>query len=334
MRRIAALLVLPLLVLTGCGSGGGSKASSSTSPSAPPAATGSASAEPVPTPVPSASPMPTVSGAAGAKADITVPAGKPSGKFVVSTVTEGSGPTVAKSDWVTINYSAKDWTTGKEVPSSYDKGQKPQLYQAGSGQLIPAFDSTVVGRKVGSRVLVVAPPAAAFGSKGSTALGVGPSDTLIFVVDILHAVPQDTVLSGASIPPPAGMPQVKDNGKKAATITIPKGEAAPKALRTAVLIKGTGPKVTSGQTIVAQYTGALWSNGHIFDSSWEHGGATAFQIGAGAVIEGWDKGLVGQTVGSRVLLVIPPSLGYKDQAQGSIPANSTLVFVIDILEAV
>ncbi|WP_377268355.1 FKBP-type peptidyl-prolyl cis-trans isomerase [Peterkaempfera sp. SMS 1(5)a] len=328
VRPFAALLVLPLLVITGCSSDGGSKTPSSPSPSA------SASAQPVPTPVSSASPMPTVSGTAGQKADITIPSGRPSGKFVVSTVTEGTGAVVRTSDWVTIDYSAKDWTTGKTVPSSYDKGQKPQLYQAGTGQLIPAFDSSVVGRKVGSRVLVVAPPAAAFGSKGSTALGVGPDDTLVFVVDILQSVPQDTVLTGHSIPPPAGMPQVKDNGKKAATITVPKGQAPPTTLKSAVLIKGNGPKVTSGQTIVAQYTGALWSTGQNFDSSWDHGGATAFQIGTGNVIKGWDQGLVGQTVGSRVLLVIPPSLGYGDQAQDKIPAKSTLVFVIDILQAV
>lgn len=57
-------------------------------------------------------------------------------------------------------------------------------------------------------------------------------------------------------------------------------------------------------------------------------------MGTGSLIKGWDQALVGQTVGSRLLLVVPPSLGYGDKASGSIPANSTLVFVIDILEAV
>jgi FKBP-type peptidyl-prolyl cis-trans isomerase len=328
VRRLAALLVLPALVLTGCGSDGGSKASSSASPSA------SASATAVPTPVSSASPMPGVSGAAGAKATIALPSGQPSGRFVVSTVTEGSGATVKKSDFVAIDYTAKDWTTGKDIPSSYDTGQKPQLYQAGSGQLIPAFDRSVVGRKVGSRVLVVAPPAAAFGTNGSSALGVGADDTLVFVVDVLRAVPQDATLSGTPIPAPADLPQVQDNGKAAPTVTVPKGDEPPTTLKTAVLVKGSGPQVKSGQTIVAQYTGVLWSNGSTFDSSWKHGGATAMQIGAGQVIKGWDQGLVGQTVGSRVLLVIPPSLAYGEKAQDSIPAKSTLVFVIDILDAV
>ncbi|MCD0481325.1 FKBP-type peptidyl-prolyl cis-trans isomerase [Streptacidiphilus sp. ASG 303] len=330
MRPIAALLVLPLMLLTGCGSDGGSKG-----PSSPPAsASAPASPPPVPTPVASASPMPSVSGAPGRRASITLPSGPPTGRFVVATATQGTGPVVGKGDWVTIQYTATDWTTRKAIPSSYDRGQKPQLYQAGSGQLIPAFDTGVVGRRVGSRVLVVAPPAAAFGGKGSTALGVGPDDTLVFAVDILSAVPQDTVLRGRAVPAPSGMPQVKDNGKAAATITVPAGQKPPTALQKAVLIKGDGPKVASGQTIVAQYTGALWATGKNFDSSWDHGGATAFQIGTGNVIKGWDQGLVGQTVGSRVLLVIPPSLGYGAKAQGPIPADSTLVFVIDILQAV
>ncbi|GAA1218885.1 FKBP-type peptidyl-prolyl cis-trans isomerase [Kitasatospora nipponensis] len=288
----------------------------------------------MPSPVASASPMPTVSGDVGSKAVITLPPGQPSGQFVVSTVSEGEGATVNRGDWVTVNYTAKNWTTGKDVPSSYDAGSKPQLYQAGIGQLVPAFDQSVVGHKVGSRMLVVAPPAAAFGDQGNTQLGVGKGDTVVFVLDILEDVPQDSVVTGTVTPPPANLPQVKENGKAAPTITIPQGVPAPTDLQTSVLIKGDGKPVKSGQTVLVQYTGVLYSNGQQFDSSWNHGGAQALQIGTGSVIEGWDKGLVGQSVGSQVLLVVPPALGYKDQAQNGIPANSTLVFVIDILEAV
>ncbi|MEV7780359.1 FKBP-type peptidyl-prolyl cis-trans isomerase [Kitasatospora sp. NPDC088351] len=329
MRRTAGLLLtLPLLLAVAC-----SSSTKATSPATPTAAT---AAPTVPAPVTEASPMPTLSeGGFGSKATITIPEGQqPSGQFVVSTVSEGDRSTVNKGDWVTVNYTAKDWTTGKDLPSSYDANGKPQLYQAGSGQLVPAFDQTVIGKKVGSRLLVVAPPAAAFGNQGSTQLGVAAGDTVVFVLDIMESLPQDSTLSGTMTPPPATMPQVKDNGKAAVTITLPAGEAPPTDLQQAVLIKGEGKQVKSGQTLVVQYTGVLWSNGQQFDSSWSHGGAQALQIGTGSVIEGWDKGLVGQTVGSRVLLVVPPALGYKDAAQGSVPPNSTLVFVIDILEAV
>lgn len=86
------------------------------------------------------------------------------------------------------------------------------------------------------------------------------------------------------------MPQVKDNGKAAPTITIPPGEAAPTQLQTSMLITGDGKPVQSGQTLLVQYTGVLWSNGQQFDSSWTHGGAQALQVGNGSVIAGWDQG--------------------------------------------
>ncbi|MFJ1705083.1 FKBP-type peptidyl-prolyl cis-trans isomerase [Kitasatospora sp. NPDC088346] len=328
MRRIAGLLVVPLAVLlAACSSGSGSSGGSSPSATA-------LSPVAVPSPVTSADPMPTVEGSFGSKATITLPAGQPSGQFVVNTVSEGSGATVAKGDWVTVNYTAKDWTTGKDLPSSYDPGSKPQLYQAGSGGLVPAFDQSVLDKKVGSRLLVVAPPAAGFGSAGNAALGVGKDDTVVFVLDIMQSVPQDSTITGAITEPPANMPQVKDNGKAAPTITVPAGQPAPTELQTFVLVKGDGKEVTSGQTLLVQYTGVVWADGKQFDSSWSHGGAQALQVGTGSLIKGWDQALVGQTVGSRLLLVVPPSLGYGDKASGAIPANSTLVFVIDILAAV
>ncbi|MQS11519.1 FKBP-type peptidyl-prolyl cis-trans isomerase [Streptomyces kaniharaensis] len=328
MRRTAGLLLtLPLLLAVAC--------SSSTKAAGPATSSAPSAAPTVPTPVNEASPMPTLSGGGfGSKATITIPEGPPSGQFVVNTVSEGDRATVNKGDWVTVNYTAKDWTTGKDLPSSYDSGGKPQLYQAGSGQLVPAFDQSVIDKKVGSRLLVVAPPAAAFGDQGSSQLGVGKGDTVVFVLDIMESLPQDATLSGNMTQPPANLPQVKDNGKAPVTITVPAGQAPPTDLQQAVLIKGEGKQVKTGQTLVVQYTGVLWNNGQQFDASWTHGGAQAVQIGTGSVIEGWDKGLVGQTVGSRVELVVPPALGYKDQAQGSVPPNSTLVFVIDILEAV
>ncbi|MER6299109.1 FKBP-type peptidyl-prolyl cis-trans isomerase [Kitasatospora sp. NPDC001539] len=328
MRRTAGLLLaLPLLFAVACSSS--SKPAGQATPSA------ATAAPTVPSPVSEASPMPTVSGGGfGSKPTINLPEGQPSGQFVVNTVVDGERSTVNKGDWVTVNYTAKDWSTGKDLASSYDQNGKPQLYQAGSGQLVPALDQSVIGKKVGSRLLVVAPPAAAFADKGSGQLGVGPGDTVVFVLDIMESLPPDSTLTGTMTEPPATLPQVKDNGKAPVTITIPEGQAAPAELQQAVLIKGEGKQVKSGQTLIVQYTGVLWSNGQQFDASWSHGGAQAVQIGTGSVIEGWDKGLVGQNVGSRVLLVVPPALGYKDQPQGAVPANSTLVFVIDILEAV
>ena len=90
----------------------------------------------------------------------------------------------------------------------------------------------------------------------------------------------------------------------------------------------------AGQSIKVSYTGVLWKDGKKFDASADHGGSTDFQIGAGKVIAGWDKGLVGQTVGSRILLVVPPADGYGTKGSPPIGAKDTMVFVIDILAVV
>ncbi|MGW6914928.1 FKBP-type peptidyl-prolyl cis-trans isomerase [Kitasatospora sp. NPDC054939] len=289
--------------------------------------------EPVPPIKDTAKVLPTVTGEFGKKAAIELPAEQADGSFVVKVITEGTGPKVEKNSWASVDYTAKDWTTGKDIPSSYDDNGRQQIFQAGTDALIPALDQAVLGKKAGSRVLVVAPPAAAFGDKGNPNMSIGGKDNLVFVIDIRSSTAPDAVVSGTVTPPPAGFPQVKDNGKKPAEITPVAGAPEPTELKSHTLIKGEGRKIEKGDKVVVQYTGALWKDGKVFDSSLSKGQAFSFPVGGGQVIKGWDQGLEGQTIGSRVLLVIPASLGYGDQAQGDIPANSTLVFVVDVLDA-
>ncbi|RKE22771.1 FKBP-type peptidyl-prolyl cis-trans isomerase [Streptomyces sp. TLI_171] len=301
---------------------------------APSASASTPTQAPVPPIKDNAKVLPTVTGEFGSKATITVPKDAPDGTFVVKELSAGNGPKVEKGNWVTVDYTAMDWQTGKEIPGSYEgDSPKPQLIQADAGKLIPAIDQAITGHKAGSRIVVVAPPAAAFGDQGNADLGIGAKDSLVFVLDIKQATAPDAVLSGDMTPPPADFPQVKDNGKKPFDITPVKGAADPTELKSHVLIQGKGRKIDSGEKVVVQYTGALYKDGKKFDSSLDRGQAFSFVTGGGNVIEGWDKGIVGQNIGSRIELVIPASLGYKDQASESIPANSTLVFVVDILDA-
>ena len=94
---------------------------------------------------------------------------------------------------------------------------------------------------------------------------------------------------------------------------------------------GTGSAVKSGDTITVNYKGTLL-NGQTFDSSYDRNQPFTTQIGVGHVIEGWDEGLIGMQVGGIRKLTIPASLGYGDQAQGPIPANSPLIFEIELLD--
>lgn len=328
-RRLAALLLVPALALTACsGDDSGKKKESSPSPS-----TQAAALKPVTT----AAPMPTVAGDKGKKADITIPKGGPSGKFVVHPLQTGTGPEVKKDDLVVASYTGKVWRGGKDLGSSYQKGGLPQVIPVGKRTIIPAFSQSVMGQKVGGRILVVAPPDAGFGRKGNTQLGVKGTDTLVLVLDIDKIIPKKA--EGKQAPIPSDLPQIKADKPEPAVISVPKTDP-PEELVDKVLIQGKGPKIKNGQMVYMQYTGAAWKlnegkpEATTFDSSYNVGKPFNTVIGQKQVIEGWDKGLVGKAVGSRVLLVVPPEMAYKDQAQGEeLPANSTLVFVVDILEA-
>ena len=98
------------------------------------------------------------------------------------------------------------------------------------------------------------------------------------------------------------------------------------------LVVGEGPEATAGKTVSVHYTGTL-TNGKKFDSSLDRGQPFKFPLGAGRVIKGWDQGVAGMKVGGKRKLTIPPELAYGNQAVGGdlIPANSTLVFEVELL---
>lgn len=129
------------------------------------------------------------------------------------------------------------------------------------------------------------------------------------------------------------LPKVEGAAGTKPVVTMPQG-AAPTQLVKSVLIAGTGADVKAGQQIKVQYIGQIWKTGAVFDASWDRGQPIEFGIGTGQVIKGWDEGLVGQKIGSRVLLVIPPDKGYG--AGGRPPkilGTDTMVFVVDILDS-
>jgi peptidylprolyl isomerase len=114
-------------------------------------------------------------------------------------------------------------------------------------------------------------------------------------------------------------------------IPIP-AEKPPTELVIEELTSGEGPEATAGRNVTVHYVGVAWSNGKQFDASWDRGETFAFRLGAGQVIEGWDRGVQGMKVGGRRRLTIPPQLGYGSRgAGGVIKGGETLVFVVDLL---
>ncbi len=315
--RLSLLLLLPVVLIAGCaGSSSGGKPDPSASSSA-------ASLSAV-----------TVTGQSGAAP--TVKLAQTPFK-VTSTVhkvlTAGTGATVAKGQKVQVDYLLVDGRDGKEKDTTF--GKTPQVFTADPAQLLPGLANGLLDEKIGSRVLLAIPPKDAFGTTGNTQLGVQKDDTLLFVLDLKSATTPLTKPSGAAVTPKSGLPTVKPDAKGVPAVTLPKG-AAPTKLVVQPLIKGTGPVVKSGQDLVVNYVGVIWPGGKVFDSSYAKGQTSELNIGVGQVIKGWDQGLVGQPVGSRVMLVIPPDLGYGSagNTQGGIKGSDTLVFVIDLLAAI
>jgi len=246
-------------------------------------------------------------------------------------ITPGTGAKLSKANSIVFNYSLFNGKDGKQIESSF--GKQTAGMDLSSSTLLPGLSKGLNGQQVGSRLLVAIPPAEAFGAEGNPQAGFGPTDTIVFFIDLVSASTPLKTATGTAVPPKAGLPTVTVDGTKAAKIVVPK-TAAPTKLIIQPLIKGAGPVVKANQTIKVHYTGVLWKDGKKFDASGDRGTPVDFPIGAGQVIPGWDKGLVGQTVGSRILLVVPPADGYG--AAGKAPTigpKDTLVFVVDILAA-
>jgi FKBP-type peptidyl-prolyl cis-trans isomerase len=118
---------------------------------------------------------------------------------------------------------------------------------------------------------------------------------------------------------------------KKPVVTVP-NTPAPTKLVTKDLVQGTGQAASQGKTVTVNYVGVLYKNGKEFDSSWSRNQPFTTALSPGSVISGWVQGLNGMKVGGRRELIIPPSLGYgKAGSPPTIPPNSTLVFVVDLL---
>jgi peptidylprolyl isomerase len=168
------------------------------------------------------------------------------------------------------------------------------------------------GQRVGARVLVVE-------EDGDV--------PVLLVVDVLP-----TRASGAEVPAVKGLPTVARDADGAPSVRVPSKKRPPADLEVQPLVRGTGPQVRVGQVVTVRFTGVRWSDGKVFDSTWSAGTPPqSATIGIGQLIEGWDQGLLEQTVGSQVLLVVPPHLGYGGTSSDL--AGETLVYVVDILDA-
>jgi peptidylprolyl isomerase len=275
----------------------------------------------------------TVKGDQGKEPEVTWDGKMEVGDIETTVLTKGDGEEIASGDQVSAHIWIGNGYTQKKAYSTYDEGQ-PQSVTV-SDDLSPVFKDALEGQTVGSRIAVTASAEDAFGASGNPQLGIGNKDSVLIIVDLIG---KTTVLDGPQgdeKAAPSWAPGLVQDGE---TITGLDFKGTPKPdgkLKSAPLIVGDGDVVKKGQTITVNYLGQVYGAKAPFDESYSKGQPASFAIGTGGVISGWDKTLVGVTVGSRIMLAIPPTDGYgKEGNSGAgIKGTDTLYFVVDILAA-
>lgn len=225
-------------------------------------------------------------------------------------VNSGDGAAITEETLLVVDFVQVDGADGTEVYSTYDATAETMMLS----NLVPAVSDLLEGESVGTRVLFASP---------------NQDSAVLMALEVSDA--RELRADGSPVDVPEGLPTVTlaDDGEPSVE---PADGEAPTELVVAPVLEGEGKAIEEGDHVIVQYSGWLW-DGTPFDSSWSRPEPLALTAGAGEVIEGWDTGLLGQTVGGQVLMVIPPELGYGDADQGTIPPNSTLVFVVDIIYA-
>jgi peptidylprolyl isomerase len=275
----------------------------------------------------------TISGEVGSPPVVKWKGEMTAGKVETKTLKEGDGDALKGQDNVLAHLWIGNGFSQESTYSTYDK-KKAELITVDNQ--LPGFLAGVRDAKIGSRLAITASAKEAFGDAGNSSLGIGNKDTVLVIVDLVSKVQEKP--EGDRSPYPDWMPTPTFTKGVVTGFDFSKAPTPTDDLRRVQLVKGTGPRVKKGQTIAVRYLGEAFGGDKPFDENFGDSGTgqpTTFGIGSGQVIKGWDQGLDGVPVGSRVVLEIPPELAYG--ADGSpdsgIPANATLVFVIDILAA-
>ncbi|WP_400996939.1 FKBP-type peptidyl-prolyl cis-trans isomerase [Agromyces sp. GXQ0307] len=232
-------------------------------------------------------------------------------------VTEGDGDPTAPGDQVSAQVTAFSGSTGEQLFS------QPATLELEEGTLYDGFRAGADCVPLGSRVVTVAPASSIYGDEGNEGIGVAPGETLVIVTDVQELV---------ELPVPGewtdDVPTVEFAEDGTPTVTIPDAEPSDELL-VKVLEEGDGDVVTEDDTVTVDYQGVVWETGEVFDQSF---GNTPVPFSISGVIPGFGAALVGQPVGTKLLVTIPPALGYGEEESSNGLGGQTLVFYVEITE--
>lgn len=228
-----------------------------------------------------------------------------------SLVVEGNGPRLESEQPVLLHYRLESAETGELIDQTF--GGLPKKYLLTPEEMSLELYEALLGVTVGSRVLLL--------TQGDEERAVAPT---VLVADIVP-----TEATGSPVETRTDLPVVTVSDDGVPQVEIPDADP-PEELEVQTLLRGSGEQVTGESTVVVQYTSVRWRDGLVVDSTWEALGPRSFSVAE--TITGWNAGLAEQTVGSRVLLVVPPAAGFGDGGDHDL-TGETVVYVVDILAA-
>jgi peptidylprolyl isomerase len=300
-----------------------------------PATSTSVASNPTPTDVPVvANTGITVTGAFDTKPTVTFPPSGPPKQLIEQTLIAGSGTPVASGDTVITNYLGEIWPTKigaqpKVFDSSFARGSPTGLV-IGTGAVIPGFDKTLVGKRLGTRMLLSIPPADGYGVSGNSQAGISGTDTLVFVVDLLADYKPDASAPGVvdNQLPATGWPKITNIPGRQPQVTSVAGMTAPNSPTSKLLVKGSGPKIDPTKTLVLQLVQTDIATGKQTQSSW---GKQPQLVGAQNVLS-IATALTGQNVGARAIVLVPATPAQPATATAAAqPAVSPQILIIDVV---
>ncbi len=276
----------------------------------------------------------TVTGAFNTKPTVTFPASPAPKQLIEQTLIAGTGTPVASGDTVITNYVGEIWPTkvGSQpsvFDSSFSRGA-PAGFVIGAGAVIPGFDKTLVGKQLGTRMLLSIPPADGYGASGNSQAGISGTDTLVFVVDLLADYKPNASAPGVvdSQLPATGWPKITNTPGREPVITSVAGVSTPAAPTSELLVKGTGAKIDPSKTLVLQLVDTDIATATQTQSSW---GKQPQLISAQNVLS-IATALNGQNIGARAVALLPATPAQPATATAAAqPATPGQVLIIDVV---
>jgi peptidylprolyl isomerase len=263
---------------------------------------------------------------------LSIPAKPAPASLTEQTLIQGHGAKVAKGDTLIANYLGQTWAPRAGKPNVFDSSFKrgsPAAFVIGTGAVIPGWDKTLVGQKLGSQVLLTVPPSDGYGTKGQPSAGITGKDTLVFVVDLVADYPPNASAPGTAVHhlPSNGLPEFTNVPGKQPQIISTAGVKAPTKPESTLVVTGRGPKIDPTKTLVLQLVQTDLASGKT-QSSW---GKAPQPVAAKGVLGVADK-LVGQRIGSRAVVLLPPSPERPaTPTQAAQPAAPASVLIVDVV---